>query len=126
MGTAVIGSLLVAFFFGGVVDGLVRATNIQITPQERTALIVQLEDESNTLSPDEQMSLFNQLPPPAQQEFRQITERSMVEGQQDTLLIIAFLLVLGFLVASILPRSKDTSGSKQKVIEEAAEKTFPV
>lgn len=121
LGTAVIGSLLMAFFFGGVVDGLMRTTNIQLSIQQQEALIVDLEEAGEVLSPSDQQELFNQLPPEDQQWVTQITNQSMIDAQQSTLLLIAFLLVIGLLAATTLSRSKEISGSKQKVKEAAVE-----
>ena len=39
LGTAVVGSLLMAFFLGNVVDTVLKDHNLQATPQERTQLI---------------------------------------------------------------------------------------
>lgn len=106
LGTAVIGSLLMAFFFGGVVDGLMRTTNISLSIQEQKVLVVELEDAGEVLSPSEQQGFFNQLSPEEQQSVTRITNQSMIDAQQSTLLLIAFLLVIGFLVATTLPQSK--------------------
>ncbi len=103
LGTAVIGSLLLSFFYGGVVDGVLRAEDIRVTPAVRETWIVGLEDITDTLTPQQASALVSQLPAETQRGLTTIVNGSVVAAQQDTLLAIAAFILLSLLLSTFLP-----------------------
>jgi EmrB/QacA subfamily drug resistance transporter len=103
LGTAIVGSLLMAFFLGNVVDGVLRYDGIQVSDQERTQIVVALEDARESITEAERQAFYDQLPANVQQQLDQFLDTSVVTAMEDTLLVIGFLLVIMFLLASFLP-----------------------
>jgi MFS family permease len=103
LGTAIVGSLLMAFFLGNVVDGVLRFDGVQVSDQERSQLIVALEDARESITEAERQEIYDQLPAGVQQQLDQFLDTSVVTAMQNTLLVIAFLLVIMFLLTTFLP-----------------------
>jgi MFS family permease len=101
LGTALIGSILFSLAIGGVVDGVARQANIALTPNERTAIVVDLED--NAL-PDEALRDIAQLPADAQQALGTVVEDAYVGAFQGTLGVLVGVLLMALLVASFIPK----------------------
>jgi hypothetical protein len=104
LGTAAIGSLLLSSFYGGIVDGLLRAEDLQVGPAERVALIVELEDLSRTMAAEKAGPVFSRLPAQAQRALEDIVHDSLVSAQKDTLLVIGAFITLSLLLSTFLPR----------------------
>jgi len=107
LGTAIVGSLLMAFFLGNVVDGALRFTGIEASPQERTQLVTLLEDAREVITDADPQELYNLLPSDIQQQLDKFLDASVVTAMEDTLLVIAGLLVIMFLLASFLPKKEN-------------------
>ena len=106
LGTAIVGSLLMAFFLGNVVDGVLRYGGIQVSPEERTQLVVALEDAREIITKAEQQEFYNQLPANVQQQLDRFLDTSVVTAMQDTLLVVAALLVIMLLLSTFLPKKE--------------------
>ena len=106
LGTAVVGSLLMAFFLGNMVDAVLRADNISVTPQERTQLVTQLEDAREVITQQEYDSFVSQLPQEVQQGLKQTQEASVIKAMEDTLIVVAVLLFIMFLLTTFLPKQE--------------------
>lgn len=106
LGTAVIGSLLMAFFLGNVVDAVLTNNNITVSPQERTQIITQLEDAREVITEEEYQSVYQQLPTAVQQGIEQLKDSSVVLAMEDTLIVVAVLLFFMFLLTTFLPKEE--------------------
>ena len=78
LGTAVVGSLLMAFFLGNVVDTTLRTVNIEATPEQRNQIVVLLEDLNEVITEADQQALLNLLPTHLQQAINQLLDNSVV------------------------------------------------
>lgn len=106
LGTAVVGSLLMAFFLGNVVDAVLANNNITVSPQERTQIITQLEDAREVITEEEYQTVYQQLPTAVQQRIEELKDRSIVMAMEDTLIIVAALLFVMFLLSTFLPKEE--------------------
>lgn len=106
LGTAVIGSLLLSFFYGGIVDGILRAESIFVTASERSALIVDTEDLFAALEVPEAAAELAHLPLQIQRNLVIILETSTLEAQKNAILAIFCLSVFSLLIATFLPSGK--------------------
>jgi MFS family permease len=103
VGTAVVGAFLLRQYYGGVVDGVVRAAGTQISPESRAALVVALEDAAETATRETRQELLNRLTPDQQQVLVSAFESAMVEAQQGALLLLTLLILVVLLSSTLLP-----------------------
>jgi len=106
LGTAVVGSLLMAFFFGNVVDTVLKDFNIEVSPQERTQIITFLEDAREVITEDEYQAVYKQLPAEVQQGIETLKDNSIVTAMEDTLIVVGALLFIMFLLTTFLPKQE--------------------
>ena len=103
-GTAVAGSVLLAGFYGGVVDGVTRfTTGSVVSGDERRQLIVALEDRVDATTQAQQEAFVSQLPPATQEQLLEVIRGAMETAQQGVLLLILVFVLLTLLAASFLP-----------------------
>ena len=108
LGTAIVGSLLMAFFLGYVVDGVLRYDGVQVSSEERGQIVVALEDARETITDAERQEFYNQLPAESRQRLDQLLDNSVVTAMQDTLLVVGALVFVLFLLATFLPNKKES------------------
>ena len=107
LGTAIVGSLLLSFFMGNVVDDVVKSANIQIAPEQRGQIIVLWEDARETFTDAERAEVFKSLPADLQQALNGIADVAVVNAMQGTLLVVLFLIGALFLIVTFLPTRKE-------------------
>ncbi len=115
LGTAVIGSLLMAFFLSGTLDGVLKTEKLTVSPAERSQLIVQLEDFREMATPAAQEALFKQLPDNIKQILPQLLNTSMVEAMQWTMVVIGFFALLALLLTTFFPKRAEPQKQSQQV-----------
>ncbi len=115
LGAAFIGSILFSLAIGGVLDGVARQANTAMAPDERSAIVVDLED--NAL-PDEALRDLAQLPADARQALEAVVEDAYVGAFQGTLGVLASVLLLALMVASFIPKV-ETEGVTDPETKEA-------
>ena len=106
LGTAVVGSLLMAFFLGNVVDGVLTNQSLQVTPQERTQIITELEDTRETITEEEYQAFYTQLSPEIQQGIETLKDNSIVTAMEDTLIVMGALLFIMLILATFMPKKE--------------------
>ncbi len=106
LGTAVVGSLLMAFFLGNMVDTVLKSAQVQVTPEQRRQIITNLEDARETITQEEFQAFFSQLPANIQQAISRLQDSSIITAMEDTLLVICALLLIMFLLATFIPRQE--------------------
>ena len=121
LGTAVVGSLLMAFFLGNMVDAALRTENISVSPQERTQIIAQLEDAREVITQEEYNSFMGTLPQDVQQGIKQTQEASIIKAMEDTLLVVAILLFIMFLLTTFLPKREEKIAPVDRIADASPE-----
>jgi MFS family permease len=104
LGTAVIGSIMFSIAISGMVDKVALQANEKLSPQERTELILQVEDNAVPDSVDKivQEKVSN---------FKELNRAAYVDAFKTTIGIL-MVLVLGALFAvSFLPRIEVQAGA---------------
>ncbi len=107
LGTAVVGSLLLAFFLGNVVDGVLTTGQISVTSAERTQIIVAVEDAREVITATEWQEVVSLLPAEFQEWLAQLADRSVVMAMEDTLLVVGALLLIMLLLSTFLAKRAD-------------------
>ncbi|MCP4358511.1 MAG: MFS transporter, partial [Chloroflexi bacterium] len=115
LGTAVVGSLLMAFFLGNVVDTVLKDHSLQVTPQERTQIITQLEDARETITEEEYQAFYTQLSPDIQQGIETLKDNSIVTAMEDTLIVMGALLIIMFILATFMPKKERAISPAERV-----------
>ncbi len=115
LGTAVVGSLLLAFFMGNVVDDVVKKANLQISPDQRAQIVVHWEDLRAAFTDAERAELFQTFPQDLQDVINKIVDVAVVNAMQGTLIVVLFLIGALFLVATFLPKKKREIALEERV-----------
>jgi len=97
LGTAVIGAIMFSMAMSGFVDNVARTADIQLTIQERAETILMLEDEN---LPAEAIEAVSQSVP----NLDALGKQAFVEGFQGALGMLAAIVLLSLLIASLIPR----------------------
>lgn len=106
-GTAVAGSVLLAGFYGGVVDGVTRfATGSAVSGEERRQLVVALEDRVDATTQAQQEAFVSQLPPATREQLLDVVRTAMETAQRGVLLLIVVFVLLTLVAASFLPATQ--------------------
>ncbi len=103
LGTAVIGSLLLMFFYSSAVHQISRQANLSLSWEQRQSVIVELEDAPDLDTEAGQQEFFADLPENVRQSLPLIFDDASVRAMQHTLLVILFVVMLTLLVSTFLP-----------------------
>lgn len=120
-GTAIVGSFLLLRFYGGVVDGVLTAAGTAVPTDRRAAIVVALEDATETATPETQRALLAQLDPSQQELLRRVLDSAIVDAQVASLLLLTLFVVLVLLSTTLLPGDEAGSGSVPESYEPAPE-----
>lgn len=123
LGPAIIGSILFASFYGGIVDDVLRSDAAVVSPQERRQIVVDLEDDLQQATPEELESYASQLPEEAGRMLDQTVNNSMVNAQQNALLALVFMAVIPIILASFLSSTKVGKPEQEALVEVESVKT---
>jgi len=82
LGTAVVGSLLMAFFLSNVVGAVLTETQIESTTEERAQIVVAWEDVRETFTEAERAQFFESLPQDIQQGLNAIADKAVVTAME--------------------------------------------
>jgi MFS family permease len=104
LGTAAVGSYLLGQFYGGVVDGVLRAEHVTVSAEQRRELALTLEDAAETATEATRQDFLDHLTPTERQLLDGIFEAAMVDAQQAALLLLALLVLLLLIASTFLPR----------------------
>ena len=97
LGTAVIASIMFSMAIGGFVDNVARAGDFPLTLDERSAVILEIEDEAY---PDEALQVVAQRVP----NLDQLGKEAYVEAFQATLSLLVGIVLVALLLASLIPK----------------------
>ena len=106
LGTAVIGAVLLTSFYSGLTDALLRGEQIEVTPQEREQLAVQLEDLVGAIAPEDGDRWLDSLSPDEQTQLVRIVDPPQIDSMRTALSWTASFVLVGVLVGTFLPGRK--------------------
>ncbi len=107
LGVAVIGSILTAVFLSSMVSGVARSENIQLSAEEQDAVVIQVEDYTETLTDEQDKELRKSLSDGERTELGKIMDASSTSAMKDTLLVTIIFVVLGFIASTFLPDKRE-------------------
>jgi MFS family permease len=103
LGTAVVGSLLMAFFYANLVTGVAADSKIELTGAQRDRIVVAIEDAQEVLTDTERGRLLAQLTPDEARRLEELARQSIETAMNDTLLAVVVLLGGMGLLTTFLP-----------------------
>ena len=113
LGTAVVGSVLIAAAFSGIVDRVDGMTEVKLSPDERREAVWQLQDAMEAWTPEVETEIVSSLPPAAQPQFDTIVEEASFEAQRHALDVLLGAIVLCFLLALGIGRGAAHAGDER-------------
>ena len=114
LGVAVLGSLMTAFFLGGMVGGVAEAAQVKITDAERGAIVIEIEDLTEAATEKDYEQLEKEIPANVRPQVDKIVEQSATNAMKDTLLIALSFAFLGLIASTFLPSSFEASDSESR------------
>ena len=106
LGVAVIGSLMVATTLGSTVDGILKVSGVAVTPEERQALIIELEDAQAQFDQAAFQKALQALPPDVQDDVVSVLRQAPVDGFRTALVGLIGAVVLAILITLIMPTTR--------------------
>jgi MFS family permease len=104
LGTAVIGSIMFSLAIGGMVDKVALQVNENLSPEERTELILQVEDNA---VPDDVDKIVQEKVP----NFEQLNRAAYVDAFKATMGVLMVLILGALLAVSFLPKMEVQAGA---------------
>lgn len=104
LGTAVIGSIMFSMAIGGMVDKVALQVNEELSPKEKTELVLQVEDNA---VPDAVDKIVQEKVP----NFEELNQAAYVDAFKSTLGVLIVLILAALFVVSFLPRVKVQAGA---------------
>jgi MFS family permease len=96
LGTSLIGSVMFGLALGGMVDAVALQTQVELSEQERSTLIVQIEDD--TVPREVEQFVSDRVP-----NLEGIMRAAYVEAFQTTLGVLTGIALVALVVASFIP-----------------------
>jgi MFS family permease len=96
-GVAIIGAVLIASSWSGLVSGIADKAGWEFDREERTRIAVELEDAEQTWTPEEERAFIAELPVEVQESLDDIVVKSDTEALKDSLLAILLIVLLALL-----------------------------
>lgn len=109
LGTAVVGAFLLGQFYRGVIDGVFRASNGEVSVTQRDELARALQQASETATETTRQEFLARLTPAERELLEGVFEAAMVGAQRATLLLLTLLVLLTLVASAFLPRNLDDS-----------------
>lgn len=106
LGTAVIGSLLLMFFYTGVVDQVALRADLDLSYQQRSQLIVEIEDAPDIDTQAGLEAFIVDLPENVKDDVPFVMNDAAVRAMQNTMLVILTMMILTLLVSTFLPHRR--------------------
>lgn len=103
LGTAVVGSVMLSAFYGGIVDRVVQATGTQVSAGERRSLVTNLLTAREVLTEAERQAFLDGLSS-AQREFlAAAAEAATFDAMRTVVLVLLIGLLLTLAASMVLP-----------------------
>ena len=94
LGAAVIGAVLIASSWSGLVDGIADKADWPLDQTEQQRLAIQLEDAEKTWTPQDERDFIADLPPEVRESIDDIVVEADTEALRDSLLVILVVVLL--------------------------------
>ncbi|KPK65084.1 MAG: hypothetical protein AMS21_05755 [Gemmatimonas sp. SG8_38_2] len=111
-GAAVIGAVLIASTWSGLVGGIAEKAGWQLDREELRQAAIELEDAERTWTPEDERAFIAELPLEVQESIDQIVATADTEALRDALraiLLVVLIALLGSIFMS--PRTEASAGS---------------
>ena len=105
IGTAVVGAFLLGQFYQGVIDGVLRASDVTVSVARRDELALALQEASETATEATREAFLAGLTTAERELLEGIFEAAMVGAQRATLLLLVLFVLLTLVVSAFLPRN---------------------
>ena len=105
IGTAVVGAFLLGQFYQGVVDGVLRASDVAVSVARRDELARALQEASETATEATREAFLAGLTTAERELLEGVFEAAMVGAQRATLLGLVLFVLLTLVVSAFLPRN---------------------
>ena len=105
LGTSLIGSVMFGLALGGMVDTVALQTKVDLSVDERSALIVQIEDD--TVPHEVEQFVSEKVP-----NLEEIMRAAYVEAFQTTLGVLTGVVLMALAAASFIPRLQPQTASR--------------
>jgi hypothetical protein len=96
-GAAIIGAVLIASSWTGVVGGIAEKANWQMDRSERNRIAIELEDAEQTWTPEDERAFLAELPAEVQESLDRIVVKADTEALKDALLAILLVILLALM-----------------------------
>ena len=96
-GAAIIGAVLIASSWSGLVTGIAEKADWQLERAERDRIAVELEDAEQTWTPEEERAFVAELPAEVRESLDEIVAAADTEALKDALLVIMLIVLLALL-----------------------------
>ena len=107
LGTSLIGSVMFGLALGAMVDTVALQTQVELSPKERSALILQIEDD--TVPQEVEQFVTEKVP-----NLKEIMQEAYVKAFQATLGILTGIVLLALTVASFIPSVRTKTAVKSE------------
>jgi len=112
LGAAVIGAVLIASTWTGLVGGIAENAEWKMDRAELRQSAIQLEDAERTWTPKDERDFIASLPTEVQESIEQIVAKADTEALKDALLAILGVVLMALLVSVFMSRRTETSEVK--------------
>jgi MFS family permease len=106
LGTSLIGSVMFGLALSGMVDTVALQTQVELSPKERSTLILQIEDD--TVPHEVEQFVSERVP-----NLKQIMQTAYVKAFQTTLGVLTGIVLLALIVASFIPNLRTENNEKK-------------
>jgi MFS family permease len=96
-GAAVIGAVLIAATWTGLVDGIAAKADWPLDRDQRKRLAIQIEDAEKTWTPEDKREFIADLPAEVRKSIDDIVVKADTEALRDSLLVILIVILLALL-----------------------------
>lgn len=93
-------------------DGVLIASETAVSIEDRDAVVVALEDATETATEATRRAFLAQLSTTQRELLAEILDTAMVEAQQATLLLLTLVVLLMLLSTTLLPREMPESSER--------------
>ncbi|MDS0293679.1 hypothetical protein [Halogeometricum luteum] len=105
------GTYLLRRFYGGVVDGVLTATDAAVPAGDRAALALALEEAAETATRGAQREFLAALSPAQRELLTSVFDVAVVQAQRETLLLLTLFVLVVLLVSTLLPNDGSDADS---------------
>jgi hypothetical protein len=106
---AVIGAVLIASSWSGVVSGIAEKAEWRMNPDALQQAAIQLEDAERTWTPEDERASIAELPVEVQKSIEQVVKKADTEVLKDALLAIFGVVLVALLVSVFMSAPSEAS-----------------